>query len=152
MGPTGNRLGLPGICTSIRTFMVNRGIISDEYTLQWDPGSESRGRQSRACSGFCTADNKSKQKVLFGTLPNGQVRPGSPPVTNCDEFPFASSMEGGDRFLGLNPATLTGVTRTCVAKYQNDLQGQCNCNSSYSHGCGFTKAHTNVIPTSFSDT
>lgn len=106
--------------------MVNRGIISDEYTLQWDPGAEANTRQRQSCAGVCRADNESKQRVLFGAAANGRPLPNSPPVTNCDEFPFASSMEGGNRFLGLNPATLTGVTRTCVASYQNDLQGQCN--------------------------
>jgi hypothetical protein len=36
-------------------------------------------------------------------------------------------MEGGSRFLGLQSAlNPLGVTRTCVAAYQNDLQGQCN--------------------------
>lgn len=125
-GPNGATVNLPGICSSVRSFMQNRGIITDEFTLQWDPADQAlrQRRQRQACSGYCTADNRAKQNTLFGrTGRAGTV----PPVTNCDEFPFAGSMEGGSAFLGLNPNAPLGVTRTCVAAYQNDMQGQCNC-------------------------
>ncbi|KAK9775004.1 putative chitinase [Seiridium cardinale] len=120
-GTTGATVMLPGICTSIRAFMLNRQIANEEYTLQWDPNG-SGTRQRQACAGVCTADNRNKQMTLFG-----QSGRGIPPVSNCDEFPFAGSMEGGNGFIGLqSAANPLGVTRTCVAAYQNDLQGQCN--------------------------
>jgi hypothetical protein len=124
-GPTGATLTLPGICRSIRSFMQNHGIITDEYTLQWDSQRQRREtRQGQACSvsglSYCNGDNALKQMQLFGT------NTGVPDVTNCDEFPFAASMQGGSTFLGLNPVTPLGVTRTCVARYQNNMQGMCN--------------------------
>ncbi|KAK9415490.1 putative chitinase [Seiridium unicorne] len=94
---------------------------NEEYTLQWYPNG-SGTRQRQACAGVCTADNRKKQMTLFG-----QSGRGIPPVSNCDEFPFAGSMEGGNGFIGLqSAANPLGVIRTCVAAYQNDLQGQCN--------------------------
>lgn len=52
-------------------------------------------------------------------------------LVNCDEFPFASTEEGGygwagnDR--GLAPTNPVGTTRTCVPEWQNSLQGNCVC-------------------------
>lgn len=107
--------------------MVARNINAEEYTLQWDPADQRlrERRQAQSCRvrglSYCNADNAVRQVTLFGTST------GAPPITNCDEFPFAGSMEGGSAFLGLQSATnLLGVTRTCVAAYQNDMQGQCN--------------------------
>jgi hypothetical protein len=103
--------------------MQNRGIITDKFTLQWDPAGRTT-RQAQSCSlgglSVCAADNGVKKALLFGPLVN------APDVTNCDEFPFAGSMEGGSAFIGLNPASPLGVTRTCVPAYQNNMQGQCN--------------------------
>lgn len=43
-------------------------------------------------------------------------------MVNCDEFPFASTEEGGDWY-GINPTTPTGTVRTYVPRHQNDMQG-----------------------------
>ena len=44
---------------------------------------------------------------------------------SCDEFPFASSEEGGN-FLSTLNSNPTTAQRTCVPAWQNTLQGNCN--------------------------
>lgn len=74
---------------------------------------------------------------------------------SCDEFPFASSEEGGNYYTTLsnNPTT---AQRTCVPAWQNTLQRNCNSefpiHSAFRHLVGLTsssellnKVQTNVL-------
>ncbi|KAF7176523.1 hypothetical protein CNMCM7691_002841 [Aspergillus felis] len=110
---------LLGICSNVQKFLNNNGRGNIGVTLTWEPGNQSN-RRKRACpTGFCAGDNVNYRQAALGTTTG-------PALTNCDEFPFASSEEGGSTFLGLNPDVLTGTVRTCVPTWQNDVQGRCH--------------------------
>ncbi|RLL93598.1 hypothetical protein CFD26_101115 [Aspergillus turcosus] len=110
---------LPGICTNVEKFLNNNGRGNIGLTLTWEPTNQNN-RRKRACpSGFCDKDNSEYRQKALGTTTG-------PALTNCDEFPFASSEEGGSTFRGLNPLVLTGTVRTCVPTWQNDAQGGCH--------------------------
>ncbi|KAI0197886.1 hypothetical protein F4808DRAFT_473454 [Astrocystis sublimbata] len=117
---------LPGICTSIRAFLRNNQIISDTYPLTFDSFNQNR-RRSDTCTG---ARNPCSGTNGENTLRKNQVGmpfSGTRNLVNCDEFPFASTEEGGYGWAGnVFPAAPQGVTRTCVPEWQNTLQGNCN--------------------------
>ncbi|RDW72386.1 uncharacterized protein DSM5745_07558 [Aspergillus mulundensis] len=118
-GPTGTT-NIPGICTNVARFLNNNRRGNTGYTLTWESSSQSNRRGKSCPSNFCDADNAARKLVAFG--------PGLGPreLTNCDEFPFASVEEGGEAWLGLNPAVTTGTTRTCVPTWMNSMQGNCH--------------------------
>ncbi|KAI0439807.1 hypothetical protein F4803DRAFT_568057 [Xylaria telfairii] len=122
----GQTLTLPGICTSIRSFLTNNQIISDKYDLTFDSYNQ-KPRRTQTCTGArnpCSGENgeNARKKALLGPPFNNAKN-----LVNCDEFPFASVEEGGYGWNnGVYPAAPHGVTRTCVPEWQNTLQGNCN--------------------------
>ncbi|KAJ2980520.1 hypothetical protein NUW58_g6925 [Xylaria curta] len=117
---------LPGICRSIRRFLTNHNIITDQYPLTYDSSvaSEARWRltcsdERSPCQGATGEDALIKQQL--GTPWNAAGKK----ITNCDEFPFKSAEQGGD-WNGINPGNPLGTTRTCVPTWQNSMQGVCN--------------------------
>jgi len=125
-GPSGNA-AIPGICSSVRRYLTAHGINTDQYPLHWDPSYTSERRaetcsESRSpCSG--TSGENAVYKAATGI---------SNALVSCDEFPFASTEEGGWgwqyalRDNALNPTNPLGTTRTCVPVWQQNLQGNCN--------------------------
>ncbi|GFF97764.1 hypothetical protein IFM53868_09390 [Aspergillus udagawae] len=69
--------------------------------------------------GFCAIDNLNYQQASLGNTNRLAL-------TNCNEFPFASTKEGGSTFLSLYPDVPTGTVRRCVPTWQNEVQGQCH--------------------------
>ncbi|KPM43205.1 hypothetical protein AK830_g3330 [Neonectria ditissima] len=145
-GGTGRSITLPGICSSINRFTDNwyrmAGSIrsdnpsicnEDGCALTWDSDQPQQGsRRNRACPGqkktnkltqlrYCHIENRIKQKQVFA-----HVDTDTTDLINCDEFPFASTEQGGDGFYGLHPDDILGTTRTCVPTWQNEMQGFCN--------------------------
>jgi hypothetical protein len=131
-GPTGASLTIPGICSSVRNFLTARNINTDQYPLHWDPSNDDKRRgetcgtdDRNPCTGTTGLDTRTKATL-------GIVLPPKKYLVTCDEFPFASSQEGGWGWatnLGnaaLYPANPLGVTRTCVPEWQNSAQGNCN--------------------------
>lgn len=120
---------LPGICTSIRKFLGNNGIISDKYLLTYDSyNQDTRRRQTCTGSRNPCAGPSGENALRKAQL--GAPFDGAKNLVNCDEFPFASTEEGGYGWArsdaGIFPANTHGVTRTCVPEWQNTLQGNCN--------------------------
>lgn len=114
---------MPGICSNVEKFLNNNGVGNQGITLTWESGNQGR-RRSRACpNDICVTDNANYELASLGTA-TGKA------LSNCDEFPFASTEEGGSTFLGLYPEVSTGTVRTCVPTWQNDVQG--NCHSEFS--------------------
>ncbi|KAJ5946733.1 hypothetical protein N7454_003572, partial [Penicillium verhagenii] len=127
----GNSKIIPGICNNVNNFFNNRGLaISTGITLTWDSQkSRSNKRRRAACptltkssgqgwdTGYCSIENT--------VITSGVNVPSSTEVVSCDEFPMASSEEGGNFFptLPTNP-TPQGVK--CVPVYQQTLQGKCH--------------------------
>lgn len=119
-GPAGVQT-FTGICNNIQGFLQNNGLGNTGYQLTWDSETTTQSRRrSSVCDGFCTTQNTNAKLATLGPAS------GVTNMLNCDEFPFASSEQGGSGFLGVNPTTLTGVVRTCVPTWQNDIQGRCN--------------------------
>ncbi|KAI6080959.1 hypothetical protein F4821DRAFT_265394 [Hypoxylon rubiginosum] len=128
-GAAGNLVTLPGICTSIRKFLGNNGIISDKYLLTYDSyNQDTRRRQTCTGSRNPCAGPSGENALRKAQL--GAPFDGAKNLVNCDEFPFASTEEGGYGWArsdaGIFPANTHGVTRTCVPEWQNTLQGNCN--------------------------
>jgi hypothetical protein len=129
-GPSGVTITIPGICTSVRKYLTAHGINTNQYPLHWDPIYNEK-RRGQSCDGSrspCTGPNGDNERYKTTLGINGAI-------VSCDEFPFASSEEGGwgwDTPLGdaaLHPTNPLGTTRTCVPVWQQTLQG--NCNSKY---------------------
>lgn len=130
----GNTVAIQGLCSSIRSFLTNQGINNDRYVLTYDGVNQARrrretcGTNARNPCGGPNGENV-RVKTTLGP-PFNTPALASLSMVNCDEFPFASTEEGGWGYIAseasLFPTTATGVTRTCVPSYQNDLQGNCN--------------------------
>ena len=132
--PRGKSTTMPGICNSVQKFLNNRNGqpnsrgSQSSWTLTWDSKKERASRRrGQSCPtktatrlGFCEADNSARRRAAWGDPKLGRA------LTNCDEFPFASSEEGGSDFYSLYPSVATGTARTCVPSWQNDQQGLCN--------------------------
>jgi hypothetical protein len=126
-GPSGATITIPGICSSVRTYLTAHGINTNQYPMHWDPiYCPTRYRQS--CGGSrspCTGANGDNARYKANLGITGAL-------VSCDEFPFASSEEGGLGWqtplgvLGLHPNNPLGTTRTCVPVWQQSLQGNCN--------------------------
>lgn len=87
--------------------------------LTWDNnGDRSRARRAIACGERYCTDGQEVLAISAGLNP-GKLK------LSCDEFPFASTEEGGNYLstLRVNP---TNPQRTCVPAWQNTLQGTCN--------------------------
>ncbi|EAU34904.1 conserved hypothetical protein [Aspergillus terreus NIH2624] len=113
------RAQFPGICSNVERFLNNNQRGNIGVTLTWESGNQ-KNRRRRSCpKGICDADNANYELASLGTATGRDL-------SNCDEFPFASTEEGGDAFLGLHPDVLTGTVRTCVPTWQNDVQGNCH--------------------------
>ncbi|KAH8810077.1 hypothetical protein F5882DRAFT_434625 [Hyaloscypha sp. PMI_1271] len=82
--------------------MKNRNVVGNQDILTYagskDPCYKDR-RSEAKCGGCCT--NLLKDSGPFKGFP-----------TSCDEYPFASTVEGG-----------TGAHKSCVVGFQNSLQG-----------------------------
>ncbi|RHZ63588.1 uncharacterized protein CDV56_105060 [Aspergillus thermomutatus] len=118
-GPAGTAQ-LSGICTNVRKFLDNNNRPNDGYTLTWESSNQEPRRRQVCKSGACAEDNANYRQAALGTTTATTT------LTSCDEFPFASTEEGGADFLGVNPEVKTGTVRTCVPKWQNDCQGMCH--------------------------
>jgi hypothetical protein len=87
-GPLGT-VTVPGICSSIRRYLGNHGIITNQYPLTFDPNNynkrrdESCGASRNPCSGP-QGDNARWKQTLGGPWLNRGA------IASCDEFPFAS--------------------------------------------------------------
>jgi hypothetical protein len=132
-GPSGATITIPGICTSIRRYLTAHGINTDQYPLHWDPiyrptrYNQACGKTRNPCSG-ANGDDQRYKATLGINIPPGK----RPLLVSCDEFPFASSEEGGWGWqtslkdAALHPTYPLGTTRTCVPDWQQSLQGNCN--------------------------
>lgn len=117
-GPAG-AAHIPVICSNVENFLNNNERGNKGYTLTWESGNRGR-RRSRACpDNICRTNNANYEMASLGTATEKAL-------SNCDEFPFASTEEGGSTFLGLYPEAPTGTVRTCVPTWQNDVQGNCH--------------------------
>ncbi|KAI7407956.1 hypothetical protein KC336_g13253 [Hortaea werneckii] len=112
---------LPGICQGIQRFFRRRGLANSALTLTWDPFLDrSDDRREYSCprssgGGFCS----DLQKTL------SSIAGSNAPLTSCDEFPFASSEEGGD-YLSTLDNNADYSEATCVPHWQQSLQGNCH--------------------------
>lgn len=150
-GGTGNPNTMSGICRTLdhlmddyRSVNTQRGRFSSTRslcrhngcTLTYDAGATNqRTRRNQACRtrttprrSKCRLDNTVRKTWLWGA--NGN--PPSTDLTSCDEFPFASSEEGGNNYDsdGADMVSLFGTKTVCVPTWQQSLQG--NCNGKYS--------------------
>lgn len=103
--------------------MLKRSIPPESgIELTWDP-PRSTGRREIACprtkgKPFCDAENINLGKGIgLGDHTSGLV--------SCDEFPFASTEEGG-HFFGQVADHKTPVNAKCVPVWQQNIQGKCN--------------------------
>lgn len=117
----GNTALVPGICNGIQAFFYRRGLANSDPILTWDPDtSRATARRTQACppqngKGYCY----SLQNQYIQSINDKSI------AISCDEFPFASSEEGGS-YLGSLFNNPTEVQRTCVPTWQQYLQGNCN--------------------------
>lgn len=125
-GPSGNAV-LPGICSSVRRYLTAHGINTDQFPLHWDPSYQSN-RRTESCGG-----SRSPCGGVNGENARFKATTGiDTALVTCDEFPFASSEEGGWGWQyalednALAPTNPLGTTRTCVPVWQQNLQGNCN--------------------------
>lgn len=135
---------MPGICQTLQNYMrpyiqvtvdrpgrTPRAICRNGgCTLTYDANKENQqARRTQSCpvtsaGSYCRDDNDDREMELWGSLGN---RPGSG-LTSCDEFPFASSEEGGDNYddAGQPLSSLFDTQTVCVPTWQQNLQGNCN--------------------------
>lgn len=112
----GNQWIVTGLCQGIQNFIMRRALANSQIVLTSD-GSQQNTRRTAACgTSYCATTNA---QILTNI--------GVAAQTSCDEFPFASSEEGGN-FLSTLPAAQNPTTPqlTCVPAYQNSVQGLCN--------------------------
>ncbi|KAL8645553.1 MAG: hypothetical protein Q9226_007250, partial [Calogaya cf. arnoldii] len=117
-GPAGNFASLAGICTGVQKNFTKRSLANSKLPLTMDNDeTRSRNRRNLACgSRYCTPTQDILGRLVG--VPSSQIK------LSCDEFPFASTEEGGDYLttLQVNP---TKTQITCVPAWQNTLQGTC---------------------------
>lgn len=119
----GNNLVVNGICSNVQTFFNARSLSSNGLSLTWDPNNQD-ARRDFSCSiprsmgtSYCAVNNVN-WAVQLGISTGISL-------TSCDEFPIASSEEGGSFFPTL-PQNPTGVSTSCVPVWQQSLQGNCH--------------------------
>jgi hypothetical protein len=120
---------IPGICTNIRQWFDQRSLTSDGLALTYDPTPYPATRRRAFACGNRDRGPKSSMCGVPNQLYSQELGyPASLSITSCDEFPFATSEEGG-KFFGNLPNNPTPIAATCVPVYQQTLQGQCNSES-----------------------
>jgi hypothetical protein len=126
-GPSGVTITLPGICTSVRIYLAAHGINTNQYPLNWDSNYDNTRRSETCRTSVNICSGKTGENAWYkATLGINTA------VVSCDEFPFASTEEGGLGWqtplgdAGLHPTNQLGTTRTCVPVWQQSLQGNCN--------------------------
>ncbi|KAJ6024671.1 hypothetical protein N7540_005468 [Penicillium herquei] len=126
-----------GICNNVLNFFRPRTIDAGEgVMLTWDSvQARQDNRRGEACPrvsglGFCSARNKNIATKLKLPLKTQLV--------SCDEFPIASSEEGGSYFASL-PQNPSSLEVQCVPVWQQNLQGNCNSKCNPRYGCGFRR-------------
>ncbi|KAL8990145.1 MAG: hypothetical protein Q9169_008197, partial [Polycauliona sp. 2 TL-2023] len=115
----------PGICTGVQDFFRKRSLANSQMVLTWDSfPKRSKARRTSVCNGkdlgektYCGSTQDRLAKAAG--LRKGQLS------LSCDEFPFASTEEGGT-YLSTLRTNPTSAQRSCVPSWQNDLQGACN--------------------------
>ncbi|KAL8729755.1 MAG: hypothetical protein Q9181_004891 [Wetmoreana brouardii] len=112
------RQPVDGICTGVQKFFYDNTLANSEMVLTWDNNEErSDDRRYEVCGNQNPCpDEQSRIRTATG---NYRID------LSCDEFPFASSEEGGN-FLRTLTTRPTAAERTCVPAWQNTLQGNCN--------------------------
>lgn len=102
-----SHVDLHSVCYNIRGVM-NRDGFGNEYPLILNP-ENTRPRRTRSCpTGFCSSSNQDLNEVLQ----RGDK------LTSCDEFPFASTEEGGRPGIGLSQTVRkTRIPRKVVANH-----------------------------------
>jgi hypothetical protein len=146
-GGTGVSNTMEGICKTLDRLMQSYRVVNTQRgsysrtsalchgsgcTLTFDADERAQNRRRRqACRGRdrrskCAADNDNREQILWGPGSSGQ-RPATG-LTSCDEFPFASSEEGGDNYDDDNGdmESIFGTKTVCVPTWQQSLQGNCN--------------------------
>jgi hypothetical protein len=122
-------VNIPGICSSVRKYLTNRGIVTNQQTLTWDQHYDFKRRPQSCASARSPCFGPNGDDARYKTALGG-LFPGVGTLVSCDEFPFASSEEGGYGWVqdpaSLFPPNRIGTTRTCVPEWQQTLQGNCN--------------------------
>ncbi|KAL2060601.1 hypothetical protein VTL71DRAFT_9242 [Oculimacula yallundae] len=105
------------ICSGIQGFFTRQGVGNSDIVLTHDNNKARSGvRRGAACgTSYC----KPVVDALKAATGDSRID------MSCDEFPFAGSLEGGS-FYGSLANGLGGVAQTCVPRYQQSLQGNCN--------------------------
>ncbi len=106
---------VPGICSGIQAFFTNRDLANSDTVLTWSPDGFSARRTAACGSQYCLG-------IQTGLRTFTQDRTLK---VSCDEYPFASTEEGGN-FLNTLNTNPTNPQLTCVPAWQNSLQGNCN--------------------------
>ena len=114
-----------GICYGIEQWYQNGGFVNSGVTLTWDKkNSRADVRRAETCgNSYCGPT----QQALIDLTGDKSLQ------ISCDEFPFASTEEGGNYYntLTVNPRQ---PSRVCVPAWQQTLQG--NCNSEFGSSLG----------------
>jgi hypothetical protein len=119
---------IPGICTGEIEFLNRIGHAYQDFVMTYDfepvPNPKPANYQSRAdarrefsCGRSGQGCEGANRQLLLGTGIDG--------LTSCDEFPFATTEEGGS-FYGNLPVNPQAVGMKCVPRWQQVIQGNCN--------------------------
>ncbi|KAF1992251.1 glycoside hydrolase family 18 protein [Aulographum hederae CBS 113979] len=123
--PKKKKMVVPGICTGQQDYFRRRSLPNTGYVLTFDPNVVPKldskridARRNFACKrinkkGFCSQVNEGYQAFT-----------GFERLSSCDEFPYASSEEGGD-FTSTDPLRPIRLSSTCVPAWQQTIQGNC---------------------------
>ena len=117
------KITFPGLCDSYKMSGASRRVLTHAPEFN-DLGTKAVEARRRAqCPkarknrpGFCEQQNKSLKEAFDSSSSSSSSKT---PVTECEEFPWASSEEGGK---WLNPG---GRSRVCVPSVQNGRGGAC---------------------------
>ena len=148
-GGTDQTLEMDGICKTLEkhmygfnhvtghrgTFDASRALCrGTSCTLTYDGNNSNRNRRrSQSCedraTGLspCAPFNDDYEQYLWGPGSTGNRPNGG--FVSCDEFPFASSEEGGNAYddpAGTITNSLFGVKTICAPTWQQNLQANCN--------------------------
>ncbi|KAF7536258.1 hypothetical protein G7054_g4665 [Neopestalotiopsis clavispora] len=112
---------IPGICTNVQKFFTSRALSTNGLALTWEP-TENTDRRDFACGSSACAVQQTIYLRDVG-MQTGTIS--GFPLVSCDEFPIASTEEGGSYF-GRLPNNPTAIATTCVPDWQQNLQGNCH--------------------------
>ncbi|KAL8706621.1 MAG: hypothetical protein Q9201_000368 [Fulgogasparrea decipioides] len=106
-----------GIYHGVREFFTRRALANSDIVLTWDNNlTRSKIRRAQICGNSFCGPIQTNLRKLVG---DNSI------ALSCDEFPFASSEEGGNFYTTLATHS-TSPQKTCVPAWQNTLQGNCN--------------------------